>query len=98
VSELEIQQCLRCSAAWFPDRLRCPGCGARKWQRVPAGEGTVEQDTWVHRPPAPDGAPVRLGSIRLDAGPIVIARLQEDVGTGRRVRLDSGADGVVRAR
>ncbi len=98
MSELEIQQCGRCGAAWFPDRLRCPRCGAREWQRVPAGQGTVEEETSIHRPPARDGAPVRLGSVRLDAGPVVIARLQEDVGCGRRVHLEAGADGIVRAR
>jgi uncharacterized OB-fold protein len=98
VSELQIQRCRRCGTAWFPDRLRCPQCGGREWHRVPAGEGIVEEETSVRRPPAPDGGLVRLGSVRLDAGPVVIARLEEDVGAGRYVRLDAGADGSVRAR
>jgi uncharacterized OB-fold protein len=79
VTELQIQRCSACAAHWFPERLRCPKCGGRL-QWVPAGEGTVEQHTTLRRQNG-----TTLASVRLDAGPVVIARLTDEAKT--RVRL-----------
>jgi uncharacterized OB-fold protein len=82
VNELRIQRCGECDAAWFPDRLRCPRCGGRSWRRIAAGTGTVEELTAEPR------EAIELASIRLDAGPVVIARLEPGTAPGARVLLE----------
>ncbi len=91
MSDLEIQQCKDCGTCWFPERLRCPRCGGRAFGRIPAGPGTVEEVT------APGGAVQRLGSIRLDAGPIVIAALQNGIDPGVCVALETDHEGRIGA-
>jgi uncharacterized OB-fold protein len=93
LTELQIQRCDKCDTHLFPERLRCPGCGGTELRHVPAGRGRVEEDTTLRRPQPG----VRLGSIRLDAGPVVIARLGDDSG-GEKVRLEQTPDGAIHAR
>jgi uncharacterized OB-fold protein len=85
MTALEIQRCQTCADSWFPDRLRCPRCGGRDFSRIPAGRGTVEETT------------AKLGSIRLDAGPVVIASVRDGTKRGARVSLDHKPDGEIRA-
>jgi uncharacterized OB-fold protein len=88
VTELQIQRCTSCAAHWFPDRLRCPDCGGAL-QHTGAGEGRVEEQTTLRRT---SGA--RLASVRLDAGPVVIARRADDA-RATRVRLTVTDDGAI---
>lgn len=96
MTELQIFRCAGCSAAWFPERLRCPRCGGAAFEPIPAGEGVVEQETALHRTPGAEGA--RLGSIRLAAGPIVIARLDDGINRGAGVRVHADTDNAIWAR
>jgi len=98
MTELEIQRCERCGTMAFPDRLWCPGCGCGRGElhHVPAGPGRIEEETTLRRPPAAE--PVRLGTVRLQNGPLVIARLAADAGPGTQVRLDRSAEGAIWAR
>jgi hypothetical protein len=58
------------------------------------GAGVVEEATLVERAPGgPLATPVRLGSIRLEGGVVVVARLESAVGPGDSVRLEY-RDGV----
>lgn len=98
MSELRIQSCRRCGAGFFPDRLRCPRCGARSWTRIRAGEGEIQDQTELRRQPRAQEKRIRLGSVGLDAGPVVIARLGDRAETGNRVRLEMNPDGAVWAR
>jgi uncharacterized OB-fold protein len=98
VTELEVQRCEACGVALFPDRLRCPTCGEPPTQRLPAGPGRVEEDTQVRRAQDQSPGAVRLGSVRLDAGPVVIARLAQETGAGSVVRLDVTPEGAIWAR
>lgn len=100
MTELQIQRCQRCGTGAFPDRLWCPCCGAEELHHAPAGPGAVEQETVLRRPPAtaPQDEPVRLGTVRLQSGPLVIARLATGVGAGTRVRLDRTPAGAIWAR
>jgi hypothetical protein len=50
------------------------------------------------RPTAPEDEPVRLGTVRLQSGPLVIARLADEVGAGTQVRLDRAPTGAIWAR
>ncbi len=88
MSELRILRCRRCATAWFPDRLWCGNCGADEFEHVACGAGRVEEVTALRR--GAEG--VRLGSVRLDLGPVVVARLCEGVDAGARVRLDCKED------
>ena len=94
MSELQIQRCERCETSMFPDRLWCPGCGAGPLQHVPAGLGHVEEETTLRR----SADPVRLGTVRLDSGPLVIARLATGTGAGTQVRLELTTERTIWAR
>lgn len=65
---------------------------------MPAGRGQVEEETSVRRRRDPPPQAVRLGSVRLQAGPIVVARLSNGVGPGTDVWLEQASDGAVSAR
>lgn len=90
MSELQIFRCTACGVHLFPERLRCPRCGAWEFEAVAAGPGRVEERTTLRR------GGVRLGSVRLASGPVVIARLGEDAEDV--VRLEEHPDGAIEAR
>jgi uncharacterized OB-fold protein len=94
MTELQIQRCERCGTSAFPDRLWCPGCGAGELRHAPAGPGRVEEETTLRR----SAEPVRLGTVRLDSGPLVIVRLDTRTGAGTQVRLDQTTEGTIWAR
>jgi uncharacterized OB-fold protein len=98
LSELHIQRCETCGVALFPDRLRCPRCRGRALTRVPAGPGLVEQETALRRQRSADDCAIRLGSVRLDVGPVIIARLESDANAGANVRLTVEQTGAIWAR
>ena len=93
MTELEVQRCERCGTSAFPDRLWCPGCGGGELRHQPAGPGRVEEETTVRRPPTAE--PVRLGTVRLQAGPVVIARLATGAAAGIQVRLERTTEGAI---
>jgi len=96
MTELQIQRCEVCGTNAFPDRLWCPGCGVGTMQHVPAGAGHVEEETTLRRAPTADL--VTLGTVRLEAGPVIIARLPTGAKTGTRVRLERTTEGTIWAR
>ena len=100
MTELQIQRCERCGTNTFPDRLWCPGCGAADLSHRTAGPGRVEEETTLRRRPgtAPRDEPVRLGTVRLQSGPLVIARLATGAGPGIQVRLERTTAGAIWAR
>jgi uncharacterized OB-fold protein len=91
MTELEIQRCERCGMSAFPDRLWCPVCGADQLHHTAAGPGRVEEETTLRR----SSDPVRLGTVRLQAGPLVVARLAAGAETGSQVRLDRAPEGAI---
>lgn len=92
--ELEIQRCERCGTSVFPDRLWCPGCGVAELRHVASGPGRVEQETELRR----TADPIRLGTVRLDAGPMVIARLSRHARAGTEVYLELTPSRTIWAR
>jgi uncharacterized protein len=93
MNELLVAVCESCGRAAFPRRVLCPDCGGGAWSARPAGGGTLEETTVLRRIPGADVEPVAIGSVRLDEGPVVVARLEGDLGPGQRVALadDAGA-------
>lgn len=86
--------CTACGRAAFPPPSWCAACGGDGWREEELGAGTVEETTFLRRAPGRrlDHA-VRMGSVRLDVGPVVIARLLPGASAGVRVwlELDGGA-------
>lgn len=88
---LALQRCARCAHVWYFRRDFCPACGATDpVSFAPAGLGTVDASTLVHR--APDDAfralaPYRLVLVSLDEGPRVMAHGEPLLAIGARVRL-----------
>jgi uncharacterized protein len=91
---LPISVCSACGHAVFPARLLCPRCGGDEWRSEDVGAGLVEEATVVERAPGgPLATPVALGSIRLESGVVVVARLESGLGRGDSARLEY-RDGV----
>jgi uncharacterized OB-fold protein len=67
----------------------CENCGTQGAEfaaTILPGEGTVRAAVTVHQHPRRDLVlPIRIGSIHLDAGPVVRARIEADVDAGQRV-------------
>ena len=84
-----VSVCMSCGHRSFPERLLCPRCGGGDRRRQWVEAGTVEHVTTLRRTAgrAYDD-PVILASVRLSAGPRVIARLEERLPPGTAVRLD----------
>ena len=90
MSELRIFRCTDCGVHLFPERLRCPRCGGRSFDLVPAGPGQVRERTTVRK------SAVTLASVHLDKGPVVVARTEE--APSADVTLEQHADGAITTR
>ena len=93
---LMIQRCLRCGEHLFPERLACSRCASLELEPVPAGPGTVEDVTQILRAPsAAAEGPVVIAVVRLEKGPMVLARAQAEVLPGTGVELEDVAGAVL---
>jgi NAD(P)-dependent dehydrogenase (short-subunit alcohol dehydrogenase family)/uncharacterized OB-fold protein len=86
-----LQVCLDCNAVIYPPRDACPRClSARLPFQDVADGGTLLAETTLHTSTDVyfrERLPWRIGTVRLDAGPSVVAHLHGDVREGQRVRL-----------
>ena len=89
---MTVQRCNVCGWHGFPLRLWCARCGSFELVDVEAGPGVVEAVTVVRRAAGrPDAGPVRLGTVRLEQGPCVVARVDDaEVGDRVAVRIERG--------
>lgn len=87
---LVVFRCTACEHAVFPRRLLCPRCGAAAFDEVETAYGVLEEATRVG---------VAIGSVRTDAGPLVVARAESGVEPGEVAvgRADDGAVVAYRA-
>jgi uncharacterized OB-fold protein/NAD(P)-dependent dehydrogenase (short-subunit alcohol dehydrogenase family) len=100
-----LQVCASCGAAQYPPREACVTCLDIRlpWRTVPDG-GTAIAATTVRVTADPyfrSRTPWRIGTIRLDCGPSVVAHLHAAVQPEQRVRmilrLDKSGQGVMLA-
>ncbi len=94
---LAIPVCETCGHASFPPRLACPRCHGSAWRQGSAAGGVIEHVTVVRRSAVIDtaaGAP-RIGLVRTDLGPLVLARLDAHGQPGSRVELSSEGRAVL---
>ena len=79
----ELQVCQQCQAVQYPPREACHRClsSALNWREQDGG-GTLLAETVLHHSNDPyfrERLPWRLGFVRLDSGPTVIAHLHGEV-------------------
>ena len=91
-----LQVCLDCSTVIYPPRDACPSClSARLPFRDVDRGGTLIAETTVQTSTDPyfrERTPWRVGTVKLDAGPVVVAHLHGDTVEGGRVRLELKLD------
>jgi NAD(P)-dependent dehydrogenase (short-subunit alcohol dehydrogenase family)/uncharacterized OB-fold protein len=100
-----LQVCGKCNNATYPPRELCPRCWslALEWKDVPGGGELIAATTlrtsldsyFLER------MPWRIGTVKLDAGPTVLAHIHGGVADGARVttiaRTDKSGQGVLMA-
>jgi NAD(P)-dependent dehydrogenase (short-subunit alcohol dehydrogenase family)/uncharacterized OB-fold protein len=86
-----LQVCSDCGAVVYPPRDACPGClSARLPYQDVDNRGTLVAETTVRVSTDPyfrEHVPWRVGTVKLDAGPLLVAHLHGDALEGGRVRL-----------
>ena len=91
-----LQVCLDCNTVIYPPRDACPSClSARLPFRDVARGGTLIAETTVRTTTDPyfrERTPWRVGTVKLDVGPVVVAHLHGDAVEGGRVRLELKLD------
>jgi len=91
-----LQVCLDCNTVIYPPRDACPSClSARLPFRDVPRDGTLIAETTVQTSPEAyfrERTPWRVGTVKLDAGPVVVAHLHGDAVEGGRVRLELKLD------
>jgi uncharacterized OB-fold protein len=84
-----------------PVRPACRRCGSPVEEAEVSPAGVVEASTTVRVAGAGFAPPYRIGYVKLDDGPRVLALfmcpVSERIAHGRRVRVERGDDGLVRA-
>ena len=93
----ELQVCERCQAVQYPPRDACHVCLSPELQWTPqSGAGELLSATVLHHSNDPfyrERLPWRLGLVRLDTGPSVIAHLHGEVGEApARVHIGARID------
>jgi NAD(P)-dependent dehydrogenase (short-subunit alcohol dehydrogenase family)/uncharacterized OB-fold protein len=86
-----LQVCLDCNSVIYPPRDACPSCLSARlpFRDVDCG-GTLIAETTLRTSPDPyfrERMPWRVGVVKLDVGPVVVAHLHGDAAEGERVRL-----------
>ena len=90
-----LQECTDCAHVTYPPRDRCPACwGTLTWADQSTGavieaETTITASTDLY---FRNHLPWRIGSARLDAGPMAIVHLHGDVKQGDRVLMEIKLD------
>jgi NAD(P)-dependent dehydrogenase (short-subunit alcohol dehydrogenase family)/uncharacterized OB-fold protein len=86
-----LQRCAACGTVVYPPREACPACLSPRlaYEEVDA-RGTLLAETTVRVSTDPyfrERVPWRVGTVKLDAGPVLVAHLHGDTVEGARVRL-----------
>jgi NAD(P)-dependent dehydrogenase (short-subunit alcohol dehydrogenase family)/uncharacterized OB-fold protein len=97
LGRFELQTCRDCGAVQYPPREACHAClSDRLVWKLQDGAGELLATTVLHHSNDlffRERLPWRLGMVRLDTGPTVVAHLHADVSPGAvRVRVDARLD------
>jgi len=98
----ELQTCHDCGTVQYPPRSACHKCLSHRLEwRETDGAGELISDTMLHHSNElyyRERVPLRLGLVRLDAGPSLLAHLHGDCTIGRvrvRAHLDKSGQAVL---
>jgi NAD(P)-dependent dehydrogenase (short-subunit alcohol dehydrogenase family)/uncharacterized OB-fold protein len=97
LGRLELQECNDCRTVQYPPREACQAClSVRLAWKEQSGEGELIADTRLHHSNDlffRERLPWRLGYVKLDAGPTVVAHMHGDVPPApARVRVTARLD------
>ena len=89
--EFRLPRCRDCNTVQYPVRDICSNCLSDRieWTAV-SNQGVLLSQTRIHHSVEPfhqRSAPVRMGSVKLDEGPVLIAFVAGDVQPGARCRV-----------
>ena len=91
-----LQTCADCGTIVYPPRDACPAClSPRLPYRDVDARGTLVAETTVRVSSDPyfrERTPWRIGTVKLDVGPVLVAHLHGDTKEGARVRLELKLD------
>ena len=95
--ELALQRCTACGAVQYPPRELCGSCleDALEWRISDREPGKVLATTMLHHSHDTQfrsRLPLRIGLVRLDAGPTVVCFLAEGCRTGTRAVVAAETD------
>jgi len=92
----QLQVCAECAAVIYPPRDACPRClSARLPFRDVDNRGTLLVETTIRTSTDVyfrERMPWRIGTVKLDAGPSIVAHLHGDLREGERTRLQLKLD------
>jgi NAD(P)-dependent dehydrogenase (short-subunit alcohol dehydrogenase family)/uncharacterized OB-fold protein len=94
----ELQTCFECGTVQYPPRSACVKCLSHRleWRAVDDGAGELISETLLHHSNElyyRERVPLRQGLVRLDSGPVVLARLHGDCPAApSRVRVRAHLD------
>jgi len=102
---LSLQRCRTCNGVCYPARDACPRCWSLdlRWVDIPDGGALLTESTLYSsfNPYFQARLPWRVGTVRLDAGPVVLAHIHGAVPDRGRVRMiartDNSGQGVLMA-
>jgi uncharacterized OB-fold protein len=89
-----VARCAGCGRLAFPAPLVCHRCGSDSWHSTRIDTGIVEEVAQVLHAVGGTSGAVTVGSVRLDDGPLVVARVVGDIEPGRQVRVTRTAGGI----
>jgi uncharacterized protein len=97
---MTMQRCTACGKAQYPPRELCSAClaDAFEWHEADAGEVlAVTTLHHSHEPAFRPQLPLRIGLVRLEAGPTVVCFLADGCQLGTRVWITARADALLEA-
>jgi uncharacterized OB-fold protein len=95
--KLALQCCAACGRVQYPPREICGAClsDALEWRIVPQAGGELLAETILHHSHDPafrPRLPLRIGLVRLDAGPSAVCFLAPGCASGGRVGVAAALD------
>lgn len=95
-NEFALQVCSACATVQYPPRDVCANClhDELPWQPVPTQATIVASCTLQHSNEAyfQQQLPWRIGTAKLDCGPVAIVHLEDQLATGDRANLRLALD------
>jgi uncharacterized OB-fold protein len=89
---IEVPTCANCGWMTFPPHLRCSRCGSAAWNSTSVARGVLEAVTTVERSLVAATLSASIGTVRIAAGPRLVARVAGGARAGDEVLLS--ADGL----